>query len=54
MNYIDTFERVEHKYLMSTKQAHQFYEQIEQYMQEDIYIRFILSITFIMIQMITG
>lgn len=37
MNYIDTFERVEHKYLMSTKQAHQFYEQIEQYIQEDIY-----------------
>lgn len=37
MNYIDTFERVEHKYLMSTKQVHQFYEQIKTYIQEDIY-----------------
>ncbi len=37
MNYIDTFERVEHKYLMTIQQAEQFYQKIEPYIQPDIY-----------------
>lgn len=37
MNYTDTFERVEHKYLMTIPQATQFYQWIEPYIQPDIY-----------------
>ena len=37
MNYIDTFERVEHKYLMRDQQAKLFYQSIAQYIRPDIY-----------------
>ncbi len=37
MEYIETFERVEHKYLLTKNQAKQFYELIQDYIQEDIY-----------------
>ncbi len=37
MEYIETFERVEHKYLLTISQAKQLYELIEDYIQPDIY-----------------
>ena len=37
MEYIETFERVEHKYLLTRNQAKDFYKLIQDYIQPDIY-----------------
>lgn len=42
MNYIDTFERVEHKYLLSKSQANKLYSYIRDYIQDDIYPQYSL------------
>lgn len=42
MDYISTFQRVEHKYLLSKQQANAFYQDIQHYIQEDVYPRYSL------------
>lgn len=37
MDYIETFERVEHKYLLTINQTKQLYELIQEHIKEDIY-----------------
>lgn len=42
MTYIDTFERVEHKYLLTKNQAEDFYKEIHMYLKNDIYPQYAL------------
>lgn len=42
MTYIDTFERVEHKYLLTKHDANMLYSQIKDYIQDDMYPQYSL------------